>query len=161
MDNPRERLVELLSAIEGTNGNDISRATSPGGEARETSDSSPDGKSLSRTRPRTYPYFRYLPYEVEDDAERQRSLAIITKNLYVAVAAGDFSPGAVHWTRELRSWLWLKFDPTREQRVKLVKLYYELSLAPGIDVNVAERFSNMFMILTKYITLPLSSIIQS
>ena len=103
----------------------------------------------ARSRPRTYPYFKYLPYDTEDEAERQRNLDEIIKYLYVAVEAGDFSLGAVHWTRELRAWLSLKFDPTREQRVKLVKLYYELALAPGIDVSVAERFASMFMALTK------------
>ncbi|RMZ78933.1 hypothetical protein DV737_g3714, partial [Chaetothyriales sp. CBS 132003] len=84
-----------------------------------------------------------------DEARRQRDLAEILKHLYVAVQSGDFNPGAVHWTRELRCWLSLKFDPTKEQRVALVKLYYELALAPGIDLGVAERFASMFMILTK------------
>lgn len=107
--------------------------------------------SLSRSRPRTYKYFETLPYDVEDDARRQKDLSEILKHLYIAVQAGDFTPGAVHWTRELRSWLSLKFDPTKEQRVKLVKLYYELSLAPGIDPSVSERFSSMFMLLTKYV----------
>ena len=102
-----------------------------------------------RNRPRTYPYFTVLPYDVEDEARRQKDLAEVLKHLYIAVQSGDFTPGAVHWTRELRSWLSLKFDPTKEQRVKLVKLYYELALAPGIDPVVSERFSSMFMLLTK------------
>lgn len=128
----------------------MSRATSPGGEPRTSNGS--DGMDLdkqTRHRPRTYPYLRYLPYEVEDDARRQKDFEEILKHLYIAIEAGDFAPGVVHWTRELRSWLGLKFDPTRAQRVKLVRLYYELSLAPGIDPNVAERFSSMFMVLTK------------
>jgi len=33
--------------------------------------------------------------------------------------------------------------------VKLVNLYYELALAPGLDYLVAERFASMFMVLTK------------
>lgn len=147
MDN-RERLAELISSLQG-NPNDISRATSPGGEARETNGVGGDGKKVSRSRPRTYPYARYLPYAVEDEAEQQRNLEEILKHLYVAVESGDFSPGAVHWTRELRAWLGLKFDLTKGQRVKLIRLYYELALAPGIDLTVAERFSSLFMLLTK------------
>jgi proteasome activator subunit 4 len=65
------------------------------------------------------------------------------------VSAGDFAPGAVHWTREIRGWLSLKFDLPRSTRVKLVNLYYELALAPGLDYLVAERFASMFMVLTK------------
>lgn len=150
MDSARDRLAELITSLEGVGGNDISRATSPGGEPRVSNGNG--GLELDeglRHRPRTYPYFRYLPYKIEDNAQRQRNFDEILKRLYIAVETGDFAPGVVHWTRELRSWLGLKFDPTRAQRVKLVRLYYELSLAPGIDPSVAERFSSMFMVLTK------------
>ncbi|MCJ1320776.1 hypothetical protein MMC15_006117 [Xylographa vitiligo] len=149
MDNARDKLTELLSSLDGTRGNDISRATSPGGGPQESDTIDEQGRKLSRSRPRTYPYFRYLPYEVEDEAERHRNLDEIVKYLYMAVEAGDFAPGAQHWTRELRAWLGLKFDPTKQQRIKLVRLYYELALAPGIDVTTAERFASMLMLLTK------------
>ena len=139
------RLAELLAELESARDNDISRATSPGGGP-----STQENRKAAQRRLRTYPYFRYLPYEVEDDAVVQGYLYEILKNLYIAVEAGDFSPGAVHWTRELRSWLGLKFDLPKEQRIKLVRLYYELSLAPGIDVSVSERFAGMFMVLVKY-----------
>lgn len=125
---------------------EISRATSPGGEPAGMNG---EGEPKARVRPRTYPYFKYLPYPTEDESERERNLREILNQLYIAVESGDFSPGAVHWTRELRGWLSLKFDPTRTERINLVKLYYELSLAPGIDPNVAERFASMFMLLTK------------
>lgn len=131
-------------------GAEISRATSPGGEPPELNGiSSEHDSKRNRNRPRTYPYFKTLPYAVEDDAQRQRNFEEILKYLYIAVEAGDFTPGAIHWTREIRSWLSLKFDPTKEQRVKLVKLYYELALAPGVEPGASERFSSMFMLLTK------------
>ena len=149
MDGARDRIVELISSLDGKDGPDSSRVSLPGGGERRDGDHKP----MARNRTRTYPYFRYLPYEVEDQAERHRNLEEILKHLYVAVEAGDFSPGAVHWTRELRNWLSLKFDPTKEQRLKMVKLYYELALAPGIDVTAAERFSSMFMVLTKCVPL--------
>lgn len=141
-------MSDFLAAHLGANGNDqaASGATSPGAEWRDDV----EGDSQSRYRPRSYPYFKYLPYEVEDEAERQRNLEEIIKHLYIAIEAGDFAPGAVHWSRELRSWLTLKFDPPRKTRVKLVKLYYELAMAPGLDPGVAERFASMFMVLTKY-----------
>lgn len=128
------------------NTRETSRVTSADGEPAVMNG---HGEPKARVRPRTYPYFKYLPYTTEDEPARERNLRDILDLLYVAVEAGDFSPGAVHWTRELRAWLSLKFDPTREERINLVKLYYELSLAPGIDPNVAERFASMFMFLTK------------
>ncbi|CAL5874733.1 uncharacterized protein PFLUO_LOCUS9034 [Penicillium psychrofluorescens] len=136
----------ILTSDNFHHGQEISRATSPGGEPMGING---EGEPKARVRPRTYPYFQYLPYQLEDETARQRNLREILNQLYIAVEAGDFSPGAVHWTRELRGWLSLKFDPTRRERIHLVKLYYELSLAPGIDPSVAERFASMFMLLTK------------
>ena len=144
MGDSRGKLAAVLAEIEGSGGQDISRATSPGGTSADNGN-----QNMARSRPRTYPYFRYLPYDVEDETVLYNNLDTIIKHLYVCIEAGDFAPGAVHWTRELRSWLGLKFDLSKAQRVKLVKLYYELALAPGIDVAVAERFSNMLMALTK------------
>ncbi|KAJ5631363.1 uncharacterized protein N7484_011463 [Penicillium longicatenatum] len=136
----------ILTSDNFPHAQEISRATSPGGEPAAVNG---DGEPKARVRPRTYPYFSYLPYQLEDETERDRTLREILNQLYISVEAGDFSPGAVHWTRELRGWLSLKFDPTRTERINLVKLYYELALAPGIDPNVAERFASMFMLLTK------------
>ena len=150
MDSVRHDFQEMLNGMSsGKNGIEMSRATSPGGEPAEMNGVQDDNYKKSRNRPRTYPYDRYLPYETEDDARRQRDLQEILKYLYISVEAGDFTPGAIHWTRELRSWLSLKFDPTKEQRAKLVQLYYELCLAPGIEPSVADRFASMFMLLTK------------
>jgi proteasome activator subunit 4 len=118
-----ERVAELSAPVE------ISRASTPGVPwGNSTAQTAEDVSKLARTRPRTFAYFRYLPYPTEDQAERECNLDECIRNLYVAVAAGDFAPGAVHWTREIRGWLSLKFDLPRETRVKLVKLYYELAL---------------------------------
>ena len=129
----------------------ISRATSPGlGFSSDLVDGDAEEK---RYRPRTFPYFKLLPYHVEEEIERNVALAEILRQLYIALKAEDISPGAVHWTRELRGWLNLKFEITRSLRVKLVKLYYMLALAPGLDWAAAERFESMFRTLTKYIIL--------
>ena len=145
-----ERLTELMSSLGAQATNDISRATSPGGwrEANGSANGQENDRT-TRNRPRTFPYFKYLPYNVETQSEREENLNTYIKHLYIAVSAGDFAPGAVHWTREIRGWLSLKFDLPKHIRVNLVKLYYELALAPGLDYLVAERFASMFMVLTK------------
>ncbi len=122
----------------------ISRATSPGVPAI-----SPDDDGKKRYRPRTFSYFRLLPYPVEDEAERDATLSAILKNLYIAIKAEDFSPGALHSTRELQGWLNLKFEMTREQRARLAQLYYSLAMTPGLEPTASERFSRMLIILTK------------
>ena len=143
------RLAELIEALKGEEKSIDSRATSPGLGLRGIDEPDEDLSKVTRSRPRTYPYFRYLPYEVESQAVRQENLNEITKQLYIAVKAEDFSGGASYWTRELRNWLSLKFDPTKAERIRLTKLFYALSLAPGIDLTAAERFSSTFMVLTK------------
>ncbi|EEQ33559.1 Proteasome activator BLM10 [Microsporum canis] len=144
------RFPDVMTANLVVGGNEVSRATSPGGESAQLNGAVLEDRSKkARSRPRTYPYFDHSPYQLEDDDLRQHNFDEILKHLYVAIESGDFNSGAVHWTRELRGWLSLKFDLTREQRAKLVRLYYELALAPGIDPAVADRFSSMFMVLTK------------
>lgn len=104
----------------------------------------------ARYRPRTFPYQQYLPYSHED--KKLENLEECIRRLYIAVSAGDFVPGATHWTRELRGWIQLKFDLPRDERVRLARLFYELALAPGMENSATERFAGMFMTLTKYVT---------
>ncbi|KAK6533234.1 hypothetical protein TWF281_007383 [Arthrobotrys megalospora] len=125
---------------------DISRTTTPGPGWQDESD---DEIKLPRQRQRTFPYTQYLPYECETEEVRLQNLEEIIKRLYIAVEAGDFAPGALHWTRELRSWLQMKFDLPRHTRAKLVKLFYNLALSRGLTLSVSERFASMFMLLTK------------
>lgn len=102
-----------------------------------------------RSRPRTFPYAKYLPYKTETEEQREEYLQDILKYLYISIGAGDFAVGALHWTRALRSWLDLKFDLTKDQRARLAKVYYELSLAPGIDSQASEKFASTFVVLLK------------
>ena len=149
MEGDSAKITELLAFMQtNTEGDMDSRATSPGPVAQDL-EKNEDQMAVTRSRPRTYPYSMYLPYEVESEEDRQRNLNEILKHLYVAVEAGDFSVDAVHWTRELRNWLGLKFDPTKDQRIRLVKLYYELALAPGVDMSAVDKFSSTFDVLLK------------
>lgn len=153
MESQRHHHVEgLVNGSLGKQDSEISRATSPAGAVTMENGHTEGEDIVKRNRPRTYPYFASLPYPIEDEATRQQNLSTILDQLYIALQSSDFTPGAVHWTKELRSWMSLKFDPPKPIRVKLVKLYFELALAPGIDPSVSERFASMFMLLTKYVT---------
>lgn len=124
-------------------GDTISRATSPGLPAEvRTGDN-------KRYRPRTFAYFQLLPYPVEQESQRDAALEGILKQLYISIKAEDFSPGALHWTRQLQAWLSLKFDMPHELRARLAKLYFYLALSPGLDTSAADRFSRMVVTLTR------------
>ncbi|ANB14183.1 hypothetical protein AWJ20_5142 [Sugiyamaella lignohabitans] len=109
-----------------------------------------------RSRPRTFPYISALPYECETQEERLEHLDHIIANLYIAIKGDDLKgiignstgPAVYHWTKELRSWISLKFDMPLETRIKLIKLYYSLALA-GTDGAAMEKFINMFCLLCK------------
>ena len=145
------KLLELHSDLDGTSSDhERPRGPSPGVDWHATNGAmAGQGDRHAWSHPRTYPYWKLLPYDTEDEPERLKDLEDILTRLYIAVEAGDFTPGAVHWSRELRGWLTLKFDLPRPIRIKLVRFFYELALAPGIDPAVAERFASMFMVLTK------------
>ncbi|KAJ9130646.1 Proteasome activator BLM10, partial [Pleurostoma richardsiae] len=100
-------------------------------------------------RPRTLDYPEWLPFAVEEEDQRDSALAGILKNLYITVKAEDYSPGALHWTRELQGWLNLKFEMTRELRAKLVTLYYHLALAPGMGGLKRRDFVEMAITLAR------------
>lgn len=109
-----------------------------------------------RQRKRTFPYQASLPYATETETEQLAHLNHILANLYIAIKGDDFkglignSTGAsvVHWTRELRGWMELKFDMPLDIRLKLIRLYFSLSIA-GCDGNAIEKFVNMFVSLCK------------
>ena len=149
MDTESAKVVELLASMQADMDEDMdSRATSPGPAVQETRQKE-DLKQVKRSRPRTYPYAQYLPYVTEDELDRELFLNKVLKQLYVSIEAGDFAVGAQHWTRALKSWLDLKFDLTKDQRIRLVRVYYELALAPGIDISAAEKFAGTFITLLK------------
>ena len=146
--NGRSHAQFLQSLVNGGLNDTISRATSPG---LGFSSNGVGSEKDKRYRPRTFPYFQLLPYGVEEESERNVALQEILKQLYIAIKAEDISPGAVHWTRELKAWLNLKFEITRELRIKLVCMFYMLALAPGMDWVAADRFESMFRFLLKYV----------
>jgi proteasome activator subunit 4 len=97
-----------------------------------------------------YDYWTHLPYEVEDDETRIACLNEIIGDLYAAIKANDFDSGARVASRQIKQWLHLKFKMPKETRQKLAKLYYELSLTPGMDPSSADSFANMFKGLDSY-----------
>ncbi|SPO04812.1 related to Mms19p [Cephalotrichum gorgonifer] len=136
---------QLLAPPRAANIGTISRSTTPGIPNGKT----PDEDDERRYRPRTFSYFDHLPFKVEEQSERDAALAGILKQLFIAVKAEDFSPGALHWTRELQAWLNLKFEMPRELRATLACLYYHMSLAPGLDTGTSDRFARMLVSLTR------------
>ncbi|KAK9369687.1 hypothetical protein V1509DRAFT_561786 [Lipomyces kononenkoae] len=117
--------------------------------SRQRSTSPPFDNDL-RKRPRTFPYAKLLPFETETEGDRLVHLDHIVENIYIASAAESLSVGSfLHWTRELRSWLQLKFDMPVSTRTRLAAIYYELALAQGMTLPASEKFATMFVHLAQ------------
>ncbi|KAK9488678.1 hypothetical protein V1527DRAFT_401104 [Lipomyces starkeyi] len=111
---------------------------------------SPPFDNDGRKRPRTFPYTSLLPFETESERDRLVHLDHIVENIYIASTAESLSVGSfLHWTRELRSWLQLKFDMPVSTRTRLAAIYYELALAQGMTLSASEKFATMFVHLAQ------------
>ncbi|KAG5359246.1 Proteasome activator BLM10 [Yarrowia sp. E02] len=122
----------------------------------------------NRLIPRTYPYTESLPYPVESSEDQLNHLSHVISKLYAAIQADDLAPGGgsvtaasiCHWTRELKSWIRLKFDLPLSARLALIRVYYDLCLAtvvsaasntviPGGDDVPFDKFVSMFCLLAR------------
>ena len=90
-----------------------------------------------------------LPYEVESLAEMDRRLALILTRLTEAIGLRDWDVGFWRWQRELGRWLAMKYPMQRATRVRLVELYYELAVSPGMDARLVETFASTVLQLVE------------
>ena len=101
-------------------------------------------------RPRTYPYFTTLPYNIESVQDRLKNLEKIVDELCKSFYAEDWSR-SIYWNTELRDWLSLKFHLPKQHRIRLIRVYYEVICAFGVDPRAHARFMSTFLTLTKYV----------
>lgn len=117
-----------------------------------TSQQQKDFSKIFRHRPRTFPYQELLPYKTESTEDTLVHLNHIVSNIYVVLksldddyaVASTVNSTVLHWTRELNSWMQLKFDMPLSIRIKLAKFYYELALA-DIDGAALEKVVYTFI----------------
>ncbi|KAK7207032.1 putative proteasome activator subunit 4 [Myxozyma melibiosi] len=122
----------------------VSSPTLPFSRARSPS-SDPDIR-----KPRTFPYTSLLPFPVESDDVPLQHLNHIVESIYVSMTVETAAVAPlVHWTRELRSWLQLKFDMPISTRTRLAAVYYELALVQGVALSSSDTFSRMFITLAQ------------
>lgn len=111
-----------------------------------------DLSKIPRLKPRVFPYQEALPYKTESKEDTLAHLNHIITNLYIILKSLDkdyeidstVASGVLHWTRELNSWMQLKFDMPLDLRAKLAKFYYELALS-DIDGSTLEKVANTFI----------------
>ncbi|ORZ35198.1 hypothetical protein BCR44DRAFT_60218 [Catenaria anguillulae PL171] len=79
----------------------------------------------------------YIETAAQVRGEAARMLRGIKHGLASAIRRGDLSPGAVHWTRRLHSYLDVKYDLPLSDRVHFVQVYWDL-IAGQVTVDEHE-----------------------
>ncbi|GAA5959559.1 hypothetical protein JCM21900_003196 [Sporobolomyces salmonicolor] len=95
-------------------------------------------KPREKPREEQLDYPQSLPYEAESLEEMDAKLEEIVRRLIDCVRAKDYDVGFVQWNHRLECWISLKYPMKREIRAKLAKLYFELSVLPGMDARLVD-----------------------
>ncbi|KAG0021330.1 hypothetical protein BGZ82_011351 [Podila clonocystis] len=94
-----------------------------------------------------------LPYGNNLATEASEMLSNIIHHLGLSLKAEDWAPGAVYWAKQLNQYVMmskiimsvryldLKYTLPKETRVGLAKVFFELTIAPGMDSTMVEIWS--------------------
>ncbi|KAI0275116.1 hypothetical protein BC834DRAFT_851157 [Gloeopeniophorella convolvens] len=109
-----------------------------------------DGVSLTREqlaiekqRASLQSYLASLPYDAESEERMQEQLQFIVGRIIVCAEAKNWLILAT-WDGVLQCWLLMRYPMPVQIRAKLVRLYYELCLLPGIEPRVIRSWADMF-----------------
>ncbi|TFK23084.1 ARM repeat-containing protein [Coprinopsis marcescibilis] len=86
-------------------------------------------------------YTDSLPYECETPEQMQEILESIVAKLYIAAETKNWQQ-FVAWDGCLQCWLLMLYPIHKSTRSKLVRLYYELCLLPGVEVRQIRTYAD-------------------
>ncbi|KDR84826.1 hypothetical protein GALMADRAFT_233236 [Galerina marginata CBS 339.88] len=113
---------------------EISVVDSPG-EVTETA-------AYDKQRASLQTYLDSLPYECESVEDMQARLEEIVEKIYICAKAKNWLVLST-WDGMLQCWLLMRYPMEKTTRAKLVRLYYELCLVPGVEPRVLRSWADM------------------
>ncbi|KAF9586315.1 hypothetical protein BGW38_007062 [Lunasporangiospora selenospora] len=90
-----------------------------------------------------------LPYGKDLEQEASDMLRLINCHFGLCLQSEDWAPGAVYWAKQLNQYLDLKYALPKETRIAYAKVFYELTVAPGMDLALVEIWSQICRRLIK------------
>ncbi|KAF5384731.1 hypothetical protein D9757_006213 [Collybiopsis confluens] len=114
---------------------DISLADTPLGDAYDSSSLEAQKKSLQT-------YLSSVPYECESIESMQAKLEEIVGKMAVCATTQNWNQMTV-WDKMLQCWMIMRYPMPKTTRAKLVRLYYELCILPGIEARVTRSWADM------------------
>ncbi|KDQ54780.1 hypothetical protein JAAARDRAFT_134622 [Jaapia argillacea MUCL 33604] len=115
--------------------------TSPGSPLATESPESEDSV-LEKQRASLQTYLDHLPYDGESADEMQAKLEYIVGRIVICAKAKNWLV-LTTWDGKLQCWLLMRYPMPKSTRAKLVRLYYELCLLPGIEPRVLRSWADM------------------
>ncbi|CAO3568761.1 unnamed protein product [Mortierella alpina] len=82
-----------------------------------------------------------LPYSHALASEAADMLDNIVHHFGLSLQSEDWAPGALYWAKQLNQYLDLKYTLPKETRIAFAKVFWELTIAPGMDVTMVEAWS--------------------
>jgi proteasome activator subunit 4 len=87
-------------------------------------------------------YIDSVPYKCESLEEMNAKLEVIVGKIAISARAKNWLVLAT-WDGLLQCWLLMRYPMIKTTRAKLVRLYYELCLLPGIEPRVIRSWADM------------------
>ncbi|EGO02735.1 hypothetical protein SERLA73DRAFT_102663 [Serpula lacrymans var. lacrymans S7.3] len=99
-------------------------------------------QSPDKQRASLQTYLDSLPYECESVDEMRAHLERIVGKLIICAESRNWLVMTT-WDAMLQCWLLMRYPMPKSTRAKLVRLYYELCLVPGIEARVTRSWADM------------------
>ncbi|THV06091.1 hypothetical protein K435DRAFT_44420 [Dendrothele bispora CBS 962.96] len=109
------------------------------------SDSKTDDHYLQKLKT----YAQSLPYSIEPHSKMMEMLDFILRRIVQCVEAKDLDVGLMQWDSMLTYWTMLKYPIPKEKRVAIAKIYFYLSITPGMPTQVVATCADGFKVLTQ------------
>ncbi|KAL0579785.1 Proteasome activator BLM10 [Marasmius crinis-equi] len=94
-------------------------------------------------------YTQSLPYSVEPYSKMMQMLDFILLRIVQCIEAKDFDVGFIQWDSMVTYWSMLKYPIPKEKRILLAKLYFHVSITPGMSAQVIATCADGFKVLTQ------------
>ncbi|KAF8887975.1 hypothetical protein CPB84DRAFT_1684385 [Gymnopilus junonius] len=101
-----------------------------------------DPSAYDKQRASLQTYLDSLPYECESIEDMQSRLEDIVEKIYICARSKNWLVLST-WDGMLQCWLLMRYPMEKATRAKLVHLYYELCLLPGVEPRVLRSWADM------------------
>lgn len=117
-------------------------STAPDSPSIECADLSREEAAIEKQRASLQTYLASLPYDAESEDEMRSRLEFILGRITICAEAKNWLVLAT-WDGVLQCWLLMRYPIPDRIRAKLVRLYYELCILPGVEPRLVRSWAGL------------------